>query len=413
MADTFRDLGEGVVVDGKGLLGTGEKPRKGSAGIGGQGGFWYGYHRDAHTSLVGVRELTGKGGQHCFGGGDAEIERWLSLAEGRGYTNGYPGAGTDDDDELDSNDSWTSVNRHSTLGLVAWPGQSNLTGRRTPHGWAGRIRRMARTAGHRSTGTDTYSLLDAAALAMTADMKPVFADPAEAPDFACVSFYKIFGFPDLGGLVVRKDSGHILTLRKYFGGGTVSLVSTVSGAWHTSKGGADDHGHELHDAVEDGTLPFHSILALGEAIEVHAQVFGSMGNISAYTSALSRRMYNEMKGLRYENGQVLCKIYEDGGKKGTGYGDAKRQGATVAFNVFRADGGFESYATVERLANERGIYVRSGGRLFLCLLSFTSWGWRMANDEHHRYLLPRRSVRGAPVPTLATRPSQISWTPLW
>jgi len=29
-----------------------------------------------------------------------------------------------------------------------------------------------------------------------------------------VSFYKVFGFPDLGGLVVRKDSGHILALRR-------------------------------------------------------------------------------------------------------------------------------------------------------------------------------------------------------
>ncbi|KAK4145467.1 putative molybdenum cofactor sulfurase [Dichotomopilus funicola] len=377
VADTFRDLGEGVVVDGK-ASGVGVGKKKG----GGQGGFWYGYHRDAHTSLVGVRELTGKGGQHCFGGGDAEIERWLSLAErhahdhGNGVAvNGYARDGTDDDGESDpdaddnDNDSWTSVGRHSSLGLVGWPGQSNLTGRRTPNGWAGRIRRMARNGRHRSTGTDTYSLLDAAALAMTADMKPVFADPAEAPDFACVSFYKIFGFPDLGGLVVRKDSGHILTLRKYFGGGTVSLVSTVSGAWHMSKGesvgagagGADEHGATaLHDALEDGTLPFHSILALGEAIEVHAQVFGSMGNISAYTTALARRMYNGMKQLRYENGQALCKIYEEG-KKGTGYGDAKRQGATIAFNVVRADGGYESYATVERLANERGIYVRSGG----------------------------------------------------
>ena len=68
-----------------------------------------------------------------------------------------------------------------------------------------------------------------------------------------------------------------------------------------------------------------------------------------------------MKQLRYDNGQPLCKIYEEG-KRGNGYGDAARQGATIAFNVFRADGGYESYGAVERLANERGIYVRSGGK---------------------------------------------------
>jgi molybdenum cofactor sulfurtransferase len=54
---------------------------------------------------------------------------------------------------------------------------------------------------------------------MTSSMEPVFRDPEHAPDFTCLSMYKIFGFPDLGALVVRKDSGHILTLRKYFGGG--------------------------------------------------------------------------------------------------------------------------------------------------------------------------------------------------
>jgi selenocysteine lyase/cysteine desulfurase len=221
--------------------------------------------------------------------------------------------------------------------------------------------------------------MDAAALAMTSPMGGVFADPEAAPDFVCVSFYKIFGFPDLGGLVVRRESGHILALRKYFGGGTVSMVSTVGAAWHTSKGlestagggvgAGDEHGSALHEGLEDGTLPFHSIIALGEAIDVHAELYGSMENISAHTTSLARRMYAGMKGLRYGNGHPLCKIYED--KEGeTGYGDASRQGATVAFNVFRADGGYESYATVERLANERGVYVRSGGKLsIVCLLT--------------------------------------------
>jgi len=262
------------------------------------------------------------------------------------------------------------------LGLFAYPGQSNLTGRRLPLGWAGRLRAAGKGGGRLK---DTYCLMDAAALAMTSPMGGVFADPEAAPDFVCVSFYKIFGFPDLGGLVVRRESGHILALRKYFGGGTVSMVSTVGAAWHTSKGlestagggvgAGDEHGSALHEGLEDGTLPFHSIIALGEAIDVHAELYGSMENISAHTTSLARRMYAGMKGLRYGNGHPLCKIYED--KEGeTGYGDASRQGATVAFNVFRADGGYESYATVERLANERGVYVRSGGKLsIVCLLT--------------------------------------------
>jgi selenocysteine lyase/cysteine desulfurase len=117
----------------------------------------------------------------------------------------------------------------------------------------------------------------------------------------------------------------------------------------------------LHEGLEDGTLPFHNIIALGEAIDVHSELYGSMEKISAHTTALVRRMYLGMRGLRYGNGHPLCKIYEDE-KAGTAYGDPVRQGATVAFNVFREDGGYEPYAAVERLANERGVYVRSGGK---------------------------------------------------
>lgn len=354
VGEAFRDLGALGSSGGAGVGGAGGGGGKGKGKGGGGGGFWYGYHAEAHTSLVGVRELAGGGGQYCFGGGDAEVERWLSSESGSG-----PGADND-------------MGRASSLGLVAWPGQSNLTGRRLPVAeWARRVRGLAR----RGRG-DTYSLMDAAALAMTSGLGGVFADPEAAPDFVCVSFYKIFGFPDLGGLVVRKESGHILALRKYFGGGTVSIVSTVGGAWHLSKGleagavptAGDEHGVALHEGLEDGTLPFHSILALGEAIDVHAELYGSMENISTYTTALMRRMYVGMKGLRYDNGQPLCKIYE-GENGGDAFGDARLHGATVAFNVFRDDGGYESYATVERRANDRRVYVRSGGKLASnCLL---------------------------------------------
>ncbi|KAG7292528.1 hypothetical protein NEMBOFW57_002563 [Staphylotrichum longicolle] len=179
------------------------------------GTFWYGYHREAHTSLVGVRELVKGGALHhrCFEG-DAEVEAWLSAAgdsstadDGGGGGCGGPQGGLGTGTGLG-------------LGLFAYPGQSNLTGRRLPLEWAGRLRAAGKGGGRLR---DTYCLMDAAALAMTSPMGGVFADPEAAPDFVCVSFYKVFGFPDLGGLVVRKESGHILALRKYFGGGTVSM----------------------------------------------------------------------------------------------------------------------------------------------------------------------------------------------
>lgn len=263
------------------------------------------------------------------------------------------------------------------LGLFAYPGQSNMSGRRLPLSWPGRVRASPALQG------GTYTLLDCAALAMTSPLHAVFRDPAAAPDFACVSLYKIFGFPDLGALVVRRDSGHILTLRRYFGGGTVTMVSVLGDAWHRIKGrdagelyagggeggggrgqgdGRGKHSYDIHDGLEDGTLPFHSIIALGEAIDVHARLYGSMDNISRHTTNLSVRLYQKMKRLTHANGRPLCHIYtEDGGR---GFGDPKKQGATIAFNLLDSKGYYTPYSDVEKIANDNRIYVRSGGMYY-------------------------------------------------
>ncbi|KAH8203618.1 hypothetical protein TruAng_002251 [Truncatella angustata] len=273
--------------------------------------FWYGYHKDAHTSLVGIREYT-HGQHYCFED-DSEVEAWI--------------------------DSPTSmfVNRNdlSGLGLFAYPGQSNMSGRRLPLSWSGGLRRSEHLH-------NTYTLLDAAALAMTSPMESVFHDLDDAPDFTCLSLYKIFGFPDLGALVVRKASGHILALRKYFGGGTVSMAPT----------------YRLHEGLEDGTLPFHSILALGEAIDVHQRLYGSMDSISAHTSCLISRLFRGLVSLRHDNGRAVCRVYTE---NGNAFGDSTKQGSVVAFNVRKADGQYLPYSDVERLANAAGIYIRSGG----------------------------------------------------
>ncbi|KAF3762464.1 PLP-dependent transferase [Cryphonectria parasitica EP155] len=350
VADSFRDLAE--------------KTRSGS--------FWYGYHKDAHTSLVGIRELT-RGHSHCFES-DIEVERWLENPELHGRDGRYD-----------------LLPRPQGLGLFAYPGQSNMSGRRLPLSWTGAVRSSAPLQ-------NTYTLLDCAALAMTSPLHPVFRDPDSAPDFACVSFYKIFGFPDLGALIVRKDSGHILTLRKYFGGGTVTMVSVLGGTWHKLKGrdAADpyaggirqDHGdrsYEIHDGLEDGTLPFHNILALGEAIDVHLRLYGSMDNVSRHTTNLSIRLYQRMKYLTHANGRPLCHIYtEDDGR---GFGDPRKQGATVAFNLLDAGGYYIPYADVERIANEHGCYVRSGGICcpggIFTALEYEPWQLQRAFSAHH------------------------------
>ena len=146
--------------------------------------FWYGYHIDSHTSLVGVREYT-SGNFHCFSS-DEEVETWLD---------GSPA-------------SASLLNGGDLPGLFAYPGQSNMTGKRQALSWTGQLRSSSN-----SCHQNIYSLLDAAALATTSPLDFVFTDPQSAPDFTALSFYKIFGFPDLGALIVRKNSGHMLSSR--------------------------------------------------------------------------------------------------------------------------------------------------------------------------------------------------------
>jgi len=257
---------------------------------------------------------------HCFSSDD-EVEHWLNS----------------DQQALNIPDS------AGLPGLLAYPGQSNMNGRRLPLSWPRRLRHSQKP--HHQ---DTYSLLDAAALATTTQLD--FSDPDSAPDFTALSFYKIFGFPDLGALIVRRKSGHILSWRKYFGGGTVNLVTVFHKATVQRK---DD---TIHDVLEDGTLPFHSIIALGCAVDVHKQLYGSMKTISQHTTYLSKRLYLGMKNICYSNGQPVCVIYNEGS-----YGDPATQGATVAFNVMKPDGSHIGHSLVEQLANGEGIYVRSGG----------------------------------------------------
>lgn len=329
VADSFRDLAENTR----------------------NGKFWYGYHKDSHTSLVGVRELT-NGHSYCFES-DAEVERWLEDPEQQLLLAKKRGCG--------------QLPRRNGLGLFAYPGQSNMSGRRLPLSWPGHIRSSPALQG-------TYTLLDCAALAVTSPLHNVFRDPDTAPDFSCVSLYKIFGFPDLGALIVRKSSGHVLTLRKYFGGGTVTMVSVLGGTWHKIKGRdaipdpnmrggvrQDDGGHSfaIHDSLEDGTLPFHSILALGEAIDVHSRLYGSMDNISRHTTSLSVRLYQRLKHLMHSNGHPLCHIYTE--NDGKGFGDPRKQGATIAFNLLDSKGHHVPYSDVERISNDHGIFLRSGG----------------------------------------------------
>ena len=263
-----------------------------------QDGFEYTYLRDVHTSLVGVSGLARE--RTCLS--EREIEGWLN--EKRPPLEGMSG-------------------------LFAYPAQSNFNGRRFPLDW---IRQLRKTQGW-------YSLLDAASYLTTTPLD--YSDPSNAPDFTVLSFYKIFGYPDLGALIVRRDAGHILLRRRYFGGGTRAAITADS--FHAPR-------KELHEALEDGTLPFHTILALDSAFRNYSRIYGNQMNISRHATLVSQLMYTLLSSLRHDNGRPVCQLYS--------FSD---HGPIVAFNLLSSKGTPVGYASFEKLSSLRNIALRTGG----------------------------------------------------
>lgn len=294
-------------------------------------GFNYGYYRDSHTSIVGVRETASYA---RYFGSSNDVEEWIQT--GAVLT--------------PSNQSTTLKQDNSThppVQLFAYPAQSNMNGHRPPLRWCKDIR---------SWNNDiqkTYVLLDAASYLTTGRLD--FSNPEDAPDFTSLSFYKIFGFPDLGALIVRKSAADVLDSRRYFGGGTVDMIISSNGvneSWHALK------THALHERFEDGTLPFHNIAALEHAMRIQKQIFGSASQISEHVNHLVKWLYAEMVLMRHDNGRPVIKIYKDHHSR---YGLSSSQGPIIAFNIMDKEGEYIGKSAVESLAIACGIQLRTGG----------------------------------------------------
>ena len=236
---------------------------------GSEHGFDYYYHLNCHTSLVGVRELARR--SHCFAT-DGETEQWLG--------------GLRQPIEPCDGDRTT---------LFAYPAQSNMNGQRLPLHWGHQLRAS-------ENHPHSYTLLDAAAFVSTSPLD--LSDHVTAPDFVALSFYKIFGFPDLGALLVRKASAHVLEDRRYFGGGTTEMMTCLEEKpWVVRKEAS------LHARLEDGTIAIRSILALGCALDNHRRLYGAMEDVSRHTGWLGKLLYERLGALNHSNGIPVCHFY--------------------------------------------------------------------------------------------------------
>lgn len=210
--------------------------------------------------------------------------------------------------------------------LFAYPAQSNFSGVKHSLNWVVQAQRKGWRV-----------LLDAAAFVPTnrLDLSAV------KPDFVCVSFYKMFGYPaGVGALLIRRETLSGLK-RPWFAGGTVNFVS-VQGRVHVLSGN--------EAGFEDGTLNYLSI----PGVEIGLRHLESIGieTIAERVRCLTGWLLEELTALRHGNGRAMVRIY--------GPATTEARGGTVTFNLHDPDGCMFDYRRVEELAGEAGISLRTG-----------------------------------------------------
>jgi selenocysteine lyase/cysteine desulfurase len=210
--------------------------------------------------------------------------------------------------------------------LFAFPAQSNFSGVKHP---------LELVTQAQSRGWDV--LLDAAAFVPTnrLDLRKV------SPEFVCVSFYKMFGYPTgVGCLLVRNRALDKLR-RPWFSGGTVNFA-TVGGLRHLLSPG--------EAGFEDGTLNFLSIAAVEIGLR-HLESI-SIELIQTRVRCLTDWLLEELVALRHSNGRPMVRIY--------GPLTTKMRGAIVTMNFYDPAGHLLDYRRIEELAGEQRISLRTG-----------------------------------------------------
>jgi selenocysteine lyase/cysteine desulfurase len=221
---------------------------------------------------------------------------------------------------------WLDGAVRSRPNLFAYPAQSNYSGARHSLAWA----QQARDAGYRV-------LLDGAAYVPTCALDL----SAVRPDYFCVSFYKMFGFPTgVGALIARREA--LAQLRRpWFAGGTIEWVATYENA-HALRPGSG--------AFEDGTPDFLAFDAICDGFDFLDRI--GMDRIQAHVDSMTARLLRGLAELRHPGGRPLVTIY--------GPPDLERRGGTVAFNVLNRGGAVTSFEDTIAFAAGHRVSVRGG-----------------------------------------------------
>lgn len=228
----------------------------------------------------------------------------------------------------------------TTNSLFVYPAQSNFSGTKYPLNWIEKVQKGALN-NLQNEPTQWFCMLDAASFVSSNELNLHLYKP----DFVCMSFYKIFGYPTgLGALIVKNTSAHVLQ-KKYFGGGTVQMAVDEEHVFRQS----------LHERFEDGTLPFLSIISVRHGFKTLQRLSLTMNAISEHTFNLAKYVHHNLLTMHHFNNQPVAILYHD-----TDFEDPRFQGGVVNFNLLRSNGKYIGYSEVLQMANLHKIHLRTG-----------------------------------------------------
>jgi selenocysteine lyase/cysteine desulfurase len=210
--------------------------------------------------------------------------------------------------------------------LLAFPAQSNFSGVKHPLGLVEQAH---------ASGWDV--LLDAAAFVATnrLDLREV------QPDFVCVSFYKMFGYPTGVGCLIARTAALARLERPWFAGGTVNFA-TVQGRRHILA--------PREAGFEDGTLNFLGIPAVEIGLRFLEQV--GVDVVQTRVRCLTGWLLRRLLALQHGNGRHMVRIY--------GPATTAQRGGTIALNFYDPDGHLLDYRRVEELGARERLSMRTG-----------------------------------------------------
>lgn len=267
------------------------------------------YTKENHTSVLGMREIVKTKKISCINQDDL-ISQCLS-------------------------DNINQYEQSNINSLLVFSAQCNYSGYKIPLKIIDNIHKNGLEIENKRSATKWFVCLDAASYVATN-----FLNLSEvSPDFVCLSFYKMFGYPTgIGALLVLKESEYVLD-KSYFGGGTVKIaMSEVN--WHRKK-------DKLQQRFEDGSLPFLSIISLLSGIDTiyrlipPTEKLNSMERISLHVFGLAKYLYSKLKELKYQNGNPVVKLYSH-----NQYESVHDQGGIVNFNILNDNGSYVGFVEV-------------------------------------------------------------------